>query len=43
MKDPPVAIFIWEDMSLLRTPKLILRKKLVVLDNLENILNNFPH
>jgi hypothetical protein len=42
-KDPSLAIFIWEDMSLSRTSNLIFRKKTVVLDNVENVLNNFPH
>jgi hypothetical protein len=42
-KGSPLEIFIWEDMSLLRTLNLILGKKMIVLDNLDNVINNLPH
>jgi hypothetical protein len=42
-KGSPSEIFIWEDMSLLRTSKLILGKKIIVLNKLDNVINNLPH
>ena len=42
-KGSPLEIVIWEDMSLLRTLNLIPGKKMIVLDNLDNVINNLPH
>jgi hypothetical protein len=41
-KGSPLEIFIWEDMSLLRTSKLILGKKMILLNKLDNVINNLP-